>query len=137
MLLNLNLRKSASTSSSILATIPKNTTIQVISKSTSGWYKVEYKGATGYVSSKYVNLNDNNSDENTNDKPSTSTEKGITTANLNLRKSASTSSSILATIPKNTTIQVISKSTSGWYKVEYKGATGYVSGYVSGQYVKI
>ena len=124
---NVNLRKSASTSSSILDTIPKNTTIQVISKSNSGWYKVEYKGVTGYVSSKYVTLNGNNSDENTNDKPSTSTEKGVTTANVNLRKSASTSSSILDTIPKNTTIQVISKSNSGWYKVKYKGNTGYVS----------
>ena len=124
---NVNFRNSASTSSSIITTIPKNTTIEIIDKSISGWYKVEYKGVTGYVSSKYVNLNGNNSDENTNDKPSTSTQKGITTANVNFRKSASTSSSIIATIPKNTSIQVISKSTSGWYKVEYKGNTGYVS----------
>ena len=96
----------------------------------SGWYKVKYKGNTGYVSSKYITLNGNNNDSN-NNKPST--QKGVTNANLNLRKSASTSSSILATIPKNTTIEITSKLSSGWYKVKYKGLTGYVSG----QYVKI
>ena len=69
--------------------------------------------------------------DSNNNKPST--QKGVTNANLNLRKSASTSSSILATIPKNTTIEITSKLSSGWYKVKYKGLTGYVSG----QYVKI
>ena len=129
---NVNFRNSASTSSSIITTIPKNTTIEIIDKSTSGWYKVKYKGVTGYVSSKYVSLNGNNSDENANDKPSTSTQKGVTTANVNFRNSASTSSSIITTIPKNTTIEIIDKSTSGWYKVKYKGVTGYVSSkYVS------
>ncbi len=130
---NLNFRKSASSSSSILATIPRNTTIEIIDKSSSGWYKVKYKGNTGYVSSKYVTLNNNNTNNSTNNKPSTSTQKGVTTANLNFRKSASASSNILATIPKNTTIEIIDKSTSGWYKVKYKGLTGYVSG----NYVKV
>ena len=123
---NVNFRKGASTSSSILATIPKNTTIEIVDKSTSGWYKVEYKGNTGYVSNKYVTIGSNNTNSNTTNKPS-STQNGVTTDNVNFRKSASTSSSILATIPKNTTIEIIDKSTSGWYKVKYKGNTGYVS----------
>ena len=121
---NVNFRKSASTSSSIIETIPKNTTVEVIDKSTSGWYKVKYKGNTGYVSKDYVKLNGSGSDDNT---PPSSSEKGATTANLNLRKSASTSSSIIATIPKNTTIEIVSKSNSKWFKVKYKGNTGYVS----------
>ena len=129
---NLNFRTSASTSSSIIATIPKDTTIKIIDKSTSGWYKVEYNGATGYVSSEYVTINGSSTD-NTTSKPSTSTQKGVTTANLNFRKSASTSSSIIGTIPKNTTIEIVDKSTSGWYKIKYKGITGYVSG----NYIKI
>ena len=127
---NLNFRKSASTSSSIIATIPKNTTIEIIDKSTSGWYKVKYKNSTGYVSSQYVKLSNNDNSTNT---PSTSTQKGVTTANLNFRKSASTSSLIISTIPKNTTIEIVEKLPSGWYKVKYKGSTGYVVG----SYVKI
>ena len=119
---NLNLRKSASTSSSIIATIPNNTKIEIVDKSTSGWHKVKYKGNTGYVSKDYVKLNGSDSDDNT-----PSSEKGVTSTNLNLRISASTSSSIIATIPNNTTIEIVDKSTSGWYKVKYKGNTGYVS----------
>ena len=119
---NLNFRKSASTSSSILATIPKNTSIEILDKSISGWYKVKYKNQTGYISSKYVTLNNNNSTSSTNK------NQGVTTTNLNFRKSASTSSLVLYTIPKNTTLEILDKLSSGWYKVKYKGLTGYVSG---------
>ena len=125
---NVNFRNNASTSSSIITTIPMNTTIKILDKSTSGWYKIEYKGVTGYVSSEYVTINGNSTDDSSNnDKPSTTLEKGVTTANLNFRKDTSTSSSIIATIPKNTTINIVDKSISGWYKVEYNGNTGYVS----------
>ena len=122
-------RKEPSISSSIITTIPRNTTIEIIDKSTSGWYKVKYQNNTGYVSSKYIQLNSNNNTTNT---PSISTEKGVTTDNLNFRKSASTSSLVINTIPKNTTIEILEQLSSGWYKVKYKGLTGYVSGsYVS------
>ena len=132
---NLNFRKSASTSSSILATIPKNTSVEILDKSISGWYKVKYKNQTGYISSKYVTLNNNNSNNNSNSNSNsnsnnstpTTSDKGTTTDNLNFRKSASTSSSILATIPKNTSIEILDKSISGWYKVKYKNQTGYIS----------
>ena len=134
---NVNFRNNASTSSSIISTIPKNTPINIIDKSISGWYKIEYKGVTGFVSSQYVSLGNNDSQNDTDDnvddnKPAIPTQKGITTANLNLRKSTSTTSDILATIPKNTSINIIDKSISGWYKIEYKGVTGFVSSqYVS------
>ncbi|MEW9078509.1 SH3 domain-containing protein, partial [Terrisporobacter glycolicus] len=123
---NVNFRKSASTSSSIIATIPKNTTVEVVDKSNSKWYKVKYKGNTGYVSKDYVKLNGSNSN-------TSSSNKGVTSANLNLRKSTSTSSSIITTIPKNTTIEIVNKLSSGWYKVKYKSYTGYVVG----SYIKI
>ena len=53
---NLNLRVKASTSSKIITTIPKGQTIEIVEKLNSGWYKVNYNGKTGYVSSKYVRL---------------------------------------------------------------------------------
>ena len=53
-------------------------------------------------------------------------------ANLNIRKSASTSSDIVGKIPANATFDIISKS-GNWYKVQY----GSVTGYVSGDYVKV
>lgn len=49
-----------------------------------------------------------------------------TTANLNLRKGASTSHSIILTIPKTSSVSVISK-TNGWAYVKYNSTYGYVS----------
>ena len=83
---NLNLRVEASTSSKIITTIPKGKTIEIVEKLNSGWYKVNYNGKTGYVSSSYVSINGS-----TENKPSIVTEKGVTTENLNLRVEASTS----------------------------------------------
>ena len=40
----------ASTSSKIITTIPKGKTIEIVDKSKTGWYKVNYSGKTGYVS---------------------------------------------------------------------------------------
>jgi cell wall-associated NlpC family hydrolase len=49
-----------------------------------------------------------------------------TTANLNLRKSASTSASVLAVIPKGTIVSVLSSTPSnGFYNVQYNGVRGW------------
>ncbi|MGE7624284.1 3D domain-containing protein [Viridibacillus sp. NPDC096237] len=49
----LNLRKSAGTKYKVLLTIPKGKKVTYKGKKGS-WYKVKYKGKTGYVSSKYL-----------------------------------------------------------------------------------
>ena len=54
---------------------------------------------------------------------------GTVTANpsLNLRQSAVASAPVLASIPKNTQVN-ITKNASNWYNVTYNGKTGWVSG---------
>ena len=54
--------------------------------------------------------------------------KVVTTVNLNLRKDMSASSSVVCTIPANANVDVLEKSSYGWYKVKYKHFVGYVSG---------
>lgn len=56
----------------------------------------------------------------------------ITTNNLNLRASMSTSSQKLVTIPKGGKVTLVMKYSNGWSKVTYNGRTGYVST----QYIK-
>lgn len=56
---NLKLRKSTSTSSKSLKTIPKGAKIKIIKRNVRRtgryyWYKVTYNGKTGYVSSRYL-----------------------------------------------------------------------------------
>lgn len=56
----------------------------------------------------------------------------VTTSNLNLRASMSTSSRKLALIPKGGKVSLVMKYSNGWSKVTYNGRTGYVSS----QYIK-
>ncbi|WP_225230331.1 SH3 domain-containing protein [Ureibacillus galli] len=135
---NLNLRSTNSTAGKILLTIPNGQTVTYIS--TSGkWYKVQYNGVTGWVSSDYIKISTNNGTSPTN--PSTGTGSDnlppgqtinsmivYTTNSLNLRTSNSTSSASLGTIPANTKLTSTYKASNGWYKVSYNGKTGFVSG---------
>ncbi len=58
------------------------------------------------------------------------TTEARTSANLNLRKSASTSASILLVIPSGSTVTLISTTqSSGFYNISYNGVTGW--GYAS------
>ncbi|TCI41555.1 hypothetical protein EVJ27_13680 [Exiguobacterium sp. SH3S2] len=128
---NLNLRKSASLKASVLVTIPKNKEVQYLSKS-GNWYRVKYGAKTGYVSAKYVKVQNTviKNAASTISKtatPSNSTQKVYTTTvNLNMRTKASTSGGYMMTIPKNKEVQYLSKS-GNWYRVKYGAKTGYVS----------
>lgn len=57
----------------------------------------------------------------------TKVTKVKTTANLNLRSSASANGKILKTIPKGSTVPVSQVASNGWYKVTYKNTSGWVS----------
>lgn len=53
---------------------------------------------------------------------------GTTTANLNVRTGAGTNYSIITTLPQGTKVTIVAKdNTTGWYKISYNGAYGYVS----------
>lgn len=142
---NLNLRSSASTSAGILLTIPKGSAVSVL-KVSGGWTNVTYNGRTGWVSNTYLKT-----ETVTTTKPTTPTTPppapvepppapvepaptptpeilgtAKTTANLNLRSGASTSTSILLTIPKGSTVSVL-KVSGSWTNVTYRGKTGWVS----------
>lgn len=52
---------------------------------------------------------------------------GLTTANLNVRKYANTECEIIATLPKNSSVNIVNKYTDGWYEVIHNESTRYVS----------
>lgn len=51
---NLNLRKGASTSYSIILTIPKGANVTIVSNNSNGWSLVKYSSSYGFVSTKYL-----------------------------------------------------------------------------------
>lgn len=127
---NLNLRTGASTKHRIQLTIPKGGKVTSTSR-IGNWYKVSYKGKTGYVSGSYLKKVTSTSTSKPASKPSStvSSSKSTyqTTHNLNMRTGASVKYKRILTIPKGGKVTTISKHGS-WFKVKYGSKTGYVSG---------
>lgn len=129
---NLNLRASASTSSSRICLIPKGTKVVPLQYN-NGWAKVSYGRYTGWCSAQYLSAKQV-SNNNTNQGYKVSGYK-YTTSSLNLRSNPSTTSSKICLMSKGSKVSILTYS-NGWYKVNYKGYTGWCSAqYLSGSQV--
>lgn len=54
---SLNVRKGAGSSYAIITTLPQGTKVNIVAKdNATGWYKITYNGAYGYVSNKYITI---------------------------------------------------------------------------------
>lgn len=121
---NLNLRTGASTKYAILTTIPNGSKVTIVNKQANGWYKVQYGAKIGYVSGDYLKV----TTQAVTTPDVTATQVGTTTDNLNMRTGSSTNYAILLTIPKGKQVDILHKESNGWYRVQYNGKIGYVSG---------
>ena len=108
---NLNIRSSATVSSSVIGSIPNGTVIQLTAFS-NDFGKVTYSGVTGWVSMNYVTYmsssstdTDTGSNTNYTAGPYKVTTKD-TNGNLNMRSSASISGNVITTIPNGTLIVI-------------------------------
>ena len=123
----LNLRKKASTSSDILATLDKGTECELIEES-GEWYKIKYKTHTGFVSKEYVKINetaDNSTspseeeeDDNKDNQSATQVTEGNTVTgkiakDTKARLLPLINSSIIENLKKNTEITIITE-LNGW-----------------------
>lgn len=137
----LNVRSSASTSSSILGCLSKGTSVTITGQ-TGSWYQVTVSigGQTvnGYVSSSYITKSStgSTSSESGSTVNTVTTSKGkVTCYGLNLRSNASTSSTVLTVLSQGTYVTIESES-NGWYKVSTTANGRSLSGYVSAAYVE-
>lgn len=137
----LRLRAGAETSSAVLTMAYKGDQVEILEDAGNGWYKVSFKGMTGYMSGSYLNIGGNTAAG----QAVTVTNEAVPTAAapaaalgsvrvnlssgevLNLRSGPSTQNEKLASVPGGTVLAVQEISGS-WYKVTYNGVTGYVSG---------
>ena len=114
----LNVRTAPDATSAKLGTLAKNTAVQgkYISKD---WFEIEYKGHTGYISTKYITAT----------RPATvKTTTVYTTANLWVRtKPDKTTGEKLGVLKKGTAVESYGK-TNGWHEIRYNGKTAYISG---------
>ena len=121
----LNVRKGPSTSYGVIGVLSKDTKVEIVEVSITGWYKIKFKNEYGYVSNKYVEVG--KKDESSEQKPPTVIKIGITTAGLNVRKGPSTSYGVIGGLSKGAKVEIVEVSTTGWYKIKFKNEYGYVS----------
>ena len=116
----LNVRASASTSASVVATLNKGSYITLISKSGS-WWKVEYgKERYGYCHANYITIVEG-----------TPVTVATQSTSLNVRSGAGTSYTKVASLSKGETVLRLSTA-NGWSRILYHGTK---TGYVSAQYL--
>ncbi|MGF6375442.1 uncharacterized protein YgiM (DUF1202 family)/beta-N-acetylglucosaminidase [Clostridiales Family XIII bacterium PM5-7] len=126
-------RKSPSSSSSAVTTLPYQTVVTVMKEQFTSssnldkiykWYYIKSSSVTGYVRSDAVSIKHG------------SYVKGNATATVNVRKGAGTGFSVSESLSKGAAVKIVlnaSASNGGnWYKIYKDGAYGYVSAqYVS------
>jgi len=120
---SLRVRSGPGTQYTTVDTLKKNSEVTVYGIN-NNWYKISFNGRYCYVSSDYVTLQQK--EENTDSTTQEISYGKVTASALNLRKKASTSSSVLTIIKRDQIVKIISK-TDDWYNISFESFTGYVS----------
>ena len=127
---SVRIRTGAGTSYSIIATVNKGTSIEVVDKTlysgsgcSSKWYKVIYKEKEGYVCSQYVTFFDNTySGINVSDWTAR-----VSGNNVAVRKGAGTNYSVIERLTLGANVTILD-SKGDWYKISYyNGSVGWMS----------
>jgi len=135
---SVRVRKGATTSSSIVATLAKNTVVTRLQKKVAYkngyyWDKIQLaNGTIGYVASNYLSSTTSSSTNTT----TTQTAK-VKVSKVNVRKSATTSSKKIATLKKGTKVTILQKKVAyknGYYWDKVKLANGTI-GYIASKYL--
>lgn len=111
----------------IIGKLHKTDSVTIIGESSDKkWYKISYNGSAAYVYKSYIRAGAVNSET-----PATQTRSGtITAGSLNVR--ATIWGTKIGILRKNERVSILDES-QGWYKISYKGKTGWISG----KYVKL
>ena len=116
----LRLRDAAAADGAILATAAKGDAVIILEDAGNNWYKVDYKSVEGYMSGEYLTVSE---------KADVAIGYGLVQtdgATLNMRSGPGTSYDKVAELSNGAVVDIVGID-SGWYKVSYKGSTGYVS----------
>ncbi len=135
-----NIRKHAGTNHPVLATLPSGTKVTVTCTTNAGdgtrWSRITFKTygkkKSGYIRSDLLSSGGQ-----------TKQHKGtvIASSGLNLRKSASTGSQLITTLPRGTVVTIlkgiIGSDGQKWYQVSVKRSGKTLKGYVFAKYIRV
>lgn len=113
---SLRMRSGASTSSSVVTNLARNTIVSVLGES-NGWYQVAHGGKTGYVSGDYLTVK--------NTAEGISTYGKVTGSSVNVRSDAGTDFGKVTTVKKGATVAVTAFK-NGWYQISVSNKSGWI-----------
>ncbi|MES9692877.1 SH3 domain-containing protein [Bacillus toyonensis] len=135
---SLRVRTGPSTSHPTVGSVKKGQVVQVTGE-VQDWFKINYAGQTAYLSKDYVtkggsnenvvqgNKEDNKQEQNNNVTVQTGGTYVVNTTSLRVRTGPAAYHSVIGGVLNGTTLNVVG-SENGWFKVNYQGKTGFVSG---------
>ena len=127
---SLRVRTGPATYHSVIGGVLNGTTLNVIG-SEGSWFKVNYQGKTGYVSSEFTKFVKGGTTTPEQPKQPEKPNQGAigdyysNASALNVRSGEGTNYRIIGAHPQGQKVQVISEN-SGWSNINYNGQTGYI-----------
>ena len=112
---NVNFRDEASLDSDVILALRAGAVVDVIDHDPAGWSKVKFNGSIGFIRSEFLTI---------------STSAGPvtfkTTDDVNFRSGPSLNSSIITSVDKGSSVEVLEHNPAGWSKVRVNGTAGYI-----------
>jgi len=133
-----NVRSSASTTSSVVTTVTMGASIEVTEHDPAGWSSVRVNGMTGYIRSDFLTRGGDgsaagSSGSTVGETPAAETPASdpvistlVTTGAINMRAGASTSHNVIRTLAANTSVEVLENQANGWSRVRHNGTNGFI-----------
>ena len=123
-----SVRSTNSASGKYLGSLYTGDKVEIVEKTSNGWYKIKYKNSYAYVSKTFINLSGTKVIDNV-----LNTGIVYNATKLTVRKRNSTSSKFLGYLPKGTKVEIVRATSTNWYKIKYKNSYAYVKG----DYIKL
>jgi len=116
-----NVRASASTTSNVLQTVPRGTSVEVTEHNPAGWSRVRIGNTNGFIRSDFLTRGGSTAPSAV---AAVSTLR--TTGAVNMRAGSSTTSGIIRTLASNTSVEVLEQQSNGWSRVRHNNTEGFI-----------
>lgn len=131
VLVSLNLRADASTSSQVLTVMPAGAAVTLLGEQRNGFVSVSYNGTEGWAFGQYLGSGGSPSapSDGGDDGGATTGATGAaqTTSDLNLRSGAGTSFGVITVIPAGGQVQLLGSRQNNFAQLTYNGTQGWAS----------
>jgi len=111
---SVRVRAGPSIDANVITVVHAGANVEVLDHNPSGWSKVQVGGSTGFIRSDFLKF------------PVNGTATFSTTAGVNVRSDASTTSNTLQSVAAGTSIEVSEHDPSGWSRVSVGGVSGFI-----------